>query len=215
MSHPDRTQTTLAGHVLAAASARAELLQSIVDVAQAIFLAQAASIAMVDPGTGDFVFEAVAGQGAGTLVGARFPAGEGIAGAVAQTGEPAIIDDLSRDPRFARDVAAGTDYVPAAMMVAPLLRDERTLGVLSVLDRGSTGRSTLQELDLLVQFAGQAALALDMGDAARRAGALLQDEPDVELASLWALARRLETLSGDRREAGRALVAALDALLRS
>jgi GAF domain-containing protein len=214
MSSPDRPQIGVAGHVLAAAAARTELLRSIAEVARAIFLAHATSIAMLDPSTGDFVFEAVAGQGADSLIGARFPAGEGIAGAVAQTGEPAIIDDLSRDPRFAREVAAETGYVPQAMMVAPLLRDERTLGVLSVLDRGTTGRSTLQELELLVQFAGQAALALDMGEAARRAAALLQDDPDDELAAVSALARRLETLSGDRREAGLALVAALDVLLR-
>jgi GAF domain-containing protein len=214
MTGADRAQTTVAGHVLAAAEARMDLLHSIVEVARAIFLAQAASIATLETGTGDFVFEAVAGEGAGSLLGARFPAGEGIAGAVAQTGEPAIIDDLSQDPRFARDVAVVTGYVPNAMMVAPLLRDERTLGVLSVLDRGTTGRSTLQELDLLVHFAGQAAVALDIGEAARRAAMLLQDDADDALAAVCALARRLETLSGDRREAGLALVAALDALLR-
>jgi GAF domain-containing protein len=214
MTGPDRAQTTVAGHVLAAAGARTELLHSIVEVARGIFLAHAASIATLETSTGDFVFEAVAGEGAGTLTGARFPAGEGIAGAVAQTGEPAIIDDLSQDPRFARDVATVTGYVPKTMMVAPLLRDERTLGVLSVLDRGTTGRSTLQELDLLVQFAGQAAVALDMGEAARRAVSLLEDDPDDVLAAVCALARRLETLGGHRREAGFALVAALDALLR-
>jgi GAF domain-containing protein len=214
MSQPDRAQTTVAGHVLAAAGARAELLQSIVEVARAIFLAQAASIATLDPGTGDFVFEAVAGEGAASLIGDRFPVGEGIAGAVAQTGEPAIIDDLSHDPRFARDVAAESGYVPDAMMVAPLLRDERTLGVLSVLDRGSTGRSTLQELELLVQFAGQAALALDLGEAARRAAGLLQEDADDELAAIFALARRLDRLSEERREAALGVISALDVLMR-
>jgi hypothetical protein len=39
------------------------------------------------------------------------------------------------------------------------------LGVLPVPDRLSTGRSTLKELELVVQFAGQAALALDLGEA--------------------------------------------------
>jgi hypothetical protein len=73
--------------------------------------------------------------------------------------EPAIIDDLSERPRFARDRAAETGYVPEAIMIAPLLREERTLGVLSVLDRGSSGRSTLQELELLVHFDDQAAPA--------------------------------------------------------
>jgi GAF domain-containing protein len=212
MSDGDRFQAAIAADVLAATSARAELLQSIVEVARAIFVARAASIALLDAGAGDFVFDAVAGEGAGTLVGTRFPSGEGIAGTVVQTGDPVIIDDLSQDPRFARDLAAGTGYVPSAMMVAPLLRGERTLGVLSVLDRGASGRSTLQELDLLVHFAGQAALALDAGESARRAAALLEGA-DEDLAAVATLARRLEALSGERREAGLALLRALGVLL--
>ena len=214
MSDADRFQAAIAADVLAASSARAALLQSIVEVARAIFVARAASIALLDEGAGDFAFEAVAGEGAGSLVGARFPAGQGIAGTVAQTGEPMIIDDLSQDPRFARDLAADTGYVPRAMMVAPLLSGERTLGVLSVLDRGASGRATLQELDLLVHFAGQAALALDAGEAARRAAALLEEGADDELGAVATLARRVEGLSGERREAGLALLKALGTLLR-
>jgi GAF domain-containing protein len=213
MSDADRFQAAIAADVLAASSARAALLQSIVEVARAIFVARAASIALLDEGAGDFVFEAVAGEGAGRLVGTRFPAGQGIAGTVAQTGEPMIIDDLSQDPRFARDLAADTGYVPRAMMVAPLLSGERTLGVLSVLDRGPSGRSTLQELDLLVHFAGQAALALDAGEAARRAAALLEEGADDELGAVATLARRVAGLSGERREAGLALLKALGTLL--
>jgi len=47
------------------------------------------------------------------------------------------------------------------------LRGERTLGVLSALDRGGTGRTTLQELELLMVFATQAAVAIDASEAAR------------------------------------------------
>ena len=126
---------------------RQALLQSITDVARAIFLSQAASIAVLDAGSGHFRFEAVSGEGAERLLGTTFPLGQGIAGTVAQTGEPMVVDDLTNDPRFARGVAEESGYVPTAMMVAPLLGEEDTLGVLSVLDRGRTGRTSLEELE--------------------------------------------------------------------
>lgn len=184
--------------------ARQELLQSIVDVARAIFLAKASSVALLDEAVGDFVFEAVAGKGSEHLVGSRFPAGSGIAGSVAQTGEATMIDDLSRDPLFARDVAQETGYVPRRIMAAPLLRGERTLGVLSVLDRGDTGRGSRQELALLGDFATQAALAIDLSDASR------VDQADDRVAELL---RRLDRLEDERRDAAERLLAALGDLL--
>jgi GAF domain-containing protein len=215
MTEPERFASAIAAQVLAAAGARQALLQSIADVARGIFLAQAASIAVVDPESRLFRFEAVSGEGSGRLLGSTFPFGEGIAGIVAQTGEPTIVDDLSNDPRFARDLAEGSGYVPTAMMVSPLISGEETLGVLSVLDRGRTGRSTLQEIELLTAFAGQAALAVDLGQSAQRAAALLDGAPSDDLARVARLAARVDELSGSRREAGGRLLDALEALLRS
>jgi GAF domain-containing protein len=125
-----------------------------------------------------------------------------------------VIDDLRADRRFARDIAEGTGYVPDAMMVAPLLRGERTLGVLSVLDRQRL-RPGLADLRLLETFAGQAARAVELSDAARRAAALLgQGAPD-ELGAVGPLLRRLvATEDPERRVAALALLDGLDRLLR-
>jgi GAF domain-containing protein len=102
------------------------------------------------------------------------------------------------------------------MMVAPLLRGERTLGVLSVLDRRRL-RPGLDDLHLLEAFAGQAAQALELSEAARRAAALLDaegDRPEELTAVAPALRRLLATEDPERRAAGLALLAALDELLR-
>ncbi len=189
---------------------RQALLQSITDVARAIFLSQAASIAVLDAGSGHFRFEAVSGEGAERLLGTTVPLGQGIAGTVAQTGEPMVVDDLTNDPRFARGVAEESGYVPTAMMVAPLLGEEDTLGVLSVLDRGRTGRTSLEELNLLGAFAEQAALALGLGESADRAAAL----HGADLERVTRLASRIDALSGPRREAAVQLIDALERLLR-
>jgi GAF domain-containing protein len=182
---------------------RRELLQSVVEVARAIFLAEAASVAVLDPETDRFVFAAVAGAGSDDLVGTGFAAGQGLAGTVAQSGEPLIVDDLANDTRFARAVAERSGYVPNAMMVAPLLRGEDTLGVLSVLDRGTTGRRPLQELELLQRFADQAAIALEATSSA------VPVAPSV----VAALEQRLRSVPDARRRSAEHLLAALAELL--
>ncbi|HEY9475067.1 MAG TPA: GAF domain-containing protein, partial [Mycobacteriales bacterium] len=137
----------------------AQLLQSIVEVARAIFGAAASSIFLLDETTDELVFQAVSGQGEDFLVGTRFPAGRGIAGWVVNSGEAIIVDDLATSGAFARDLAESTRYVPQALMAAPLISDE-IIGVLEVLDPVPQSRSSLSELDLLALFARQAAVAL-------------------------------------------------------
>lgn len=137
-----------------------QLLQSVVDVARAIFGAQASSVFLLDETAGELVFQAVSGRGEDFLVGRRFPAGRGIAGWVAVSGEPIVVDDLADNPSFDRSLAQSTEYVPDAMMAAPLIHGDRILGVLEVLDPSPQARSSLPELDLLSLFARQAATAL-------------------------------------------------------
>lgn len=139
---------------------RNELLQSVVEVARAIFGAAASSVLLLDEETDELVFRAVSGEGQEFLVGRRFPAGRGIAGWVATSGEPMVVDDLSTDPSFDRSLAESTEYVPDSLMAAPLISDSRVLGVLEVLDASPQARSGVRELDLLAMFARQAAAAL-------------------------------------------------------
>ncbi|WP_055482972.1 GAF domain-containing protein [Sphaerimonospora mesophila] len=111
------------------------LLQSIVEVARHVFRSAAASIFLVDETTGELVFEAVSGEGEKHLLGTRFPPGTGIAGSVAASGQPMIVDDVAETAQFAHDAAESTGYVPRSIMAAPLIRYEECIGVLEVLDR--------------------------------------------------------------------------------
>jgi GAF domain-containing protein len=187
-----------------------QLLQSIVDVARTIFAAEAASIFLHDEEADELVFEAVAGRGEADLVGMRFPSSTGIAGFALVTRQPLVVDDLSNDPRFSRDRAASTGYVPDSIVATPLLHDERVLGVLSVLDRARDRPFGLAELELLSRFSTQAAIALDLLQRARTARAALGGDRDAGLVGrLAALLDREDT------EAARSLLEALEALLVS
>lgn len=211
MSEED-LRTAVAAGALAAREGHRPLLQAIVEVARAIFGARAASIMLLDEQAGELVFEAVTGEGEDTLVGRRIPSDAGIAGWVAASGQPLVVEDVATDPRFARDQAERTGYVPKGLMAAPLLREDRVLGVLNVLDRPERRRFSVAEMDLLGMFANQAAVALDLLLQARRIEALLHASGD-RLEAVARLAMSLERLDGDRREAGARLLEDLTGIL--
>jgi len=205
----DRLNAAVAAGVLGSEERFRELLRSIVEVARAIFAAKASSVLLLDEATNELVFEAVVGEGEEDLVGKRFPAGTGVAGWVLATRTPLVIEDVARDPRFAKDVAEDTGYVPQGLMAVPLLHDERALGVLEVLDRQS--RFTLAEMELLGLFASQAAVALDLLQRAREAQAALAGAG--ELAVVARLAGALAGLGEEAQPAAMRLLEAIEAIL--
>ncbi len=214
MNGADAMRSAVAAGVLPAEEAHRALLQSIVDVARAIFSARASSVFLLDEEADELVFEAVAGEGSDTLVGKRFPSSVGIAGWVLVTRQPIVIENVGEDPRFSREAAEATGYVPKGLMAVPLLHEERALGVLEVLDRPQRDRFSLVEMDLLGLFASQAAIALDLLQAARRAGDALAGSGG-DLVSVARLAQAIESLEGERRETARQLIDALAELLSS
>ena len=209
----DRLRAAVAAGVLPAEQDFARLLRSIVEVARAIFHAKASSVFLFDEDADELVFAAVAGDAEQSLVGRRMPSSTGIAGWVLSSRTPLVLEDVRSDPRFARSVAEDTGYVPSGLMAAPLLDDERVLGVLQVLDRPQRSKFSLQEMELLGLFASQAAIALTLLGSARRARAAL--EGDGEAVAAARLAAEVEALDEERRADGVALLEALARVLGS
>jgi len=188
------------------------LLSAIVEVARAIFGAKASSILLLDEEAHELAFAAVVGEGEEHLVGVRFPAGTGIAGWVLATRTPLVIEDVNTDPRFASNVAEDTGFVPKGLMAAPLLHEERALGVLEVLDRPEQSLFSLQEMELLGMFANQAAIAVDLLLRARAAEQILEHD-DGELTAVARLAHAVAGLEDERRRAGLELLRNLTSTL--
>ena len=180
----------VAAGVLGTEESHRALLQSIVSVARAIFKAKASSILLLDEETDELVFEAAADEASESLIGRRFPSSAGIAGFVLVSRQPLVIEDVLTDPRFSRETAESTGFVPKGLMAVPLLNEERALGVLEVLDRPQDSRFTLAEMELLGLFANQAAIALDLLQRARRAESALAGQSD--LAVVARVAAKLE-----------------------
>ena len=205
----DDLQAAVAAGVAGSEGAHAELLQSVVEVARAIFAARAASIFLLDEATDELVFEAVAGHGETSLVGNRFPSSRGIAGWVLVTRQPIAIEDPASDKRFASEVAASTGYTPGKLLACPLLHGEHSVGVIEVLDPPASRRISAADLDMLGLFANQAAIALGLIMRNRRAAAAVGGEA----TAVASLAAAIDALDGPRRDAADRLVAALADLL--
>ncbi len=201
----EQLQAAVAAGVLGSEESYRELLRSIVDVARAIFRAKASSIFLLDEETDELVFEAVAGEGSDSLVGQRFPSSTGLAGFVLVSRQPLVIEDVLADPRFSREAAESTGFMPRGLMAVPLLHGERALGVLEVLDRPSDSHFTLAEMDLLGLFANQAAIALDLLQRARRAGDALEGSGDLAVLARVAAALERHREDEDDRSSDSAL----------
>lgn len=136
------------------------LLQSIVEAASRIFGAVAAAIALVSEDGQFLEFKVAYNVIHQNIIGMRFPANQGIAGYVLMTGHPLAIANVAEDARFNRSFAQQSGYIPRTILAVPLVYDGRTIGVMEALDKASGESFSIQDMELLAIFAGQAAMAI-------------------------------------------------------
>jgi PAS domain S-box-containing protein len=185
------------------------LLQTIVVRAVALLGATSGSIFRYDAARKDL--ELVVATGPELSVGTHFELGEGMAGLVAQTFEPLIVDDYRIWGNRSRQV---NDVPFSASIEVPMLYGGELIGVLAVNEVGDTTRKfTEADARLLALFAAQAASAvhnahlLQQTRARAEQLALLYDaglalnsvlEPRAQLEFLFKIA--MKTLHADRAE---------------
>ena len=88
----------------------------------------------------------------------RVPAGRGVVGHVARTGEVVNIRDAAADPRWAEDIAQRIGYRVTSMLTVPIVRRGQIRGVLQVLNKrdGEFTSSDEQFVGVLVEQIGRA-----------------------------------------------------------
>lgn len=119
------------------------------------------SILLVDEANQDLFFELARGEEGKTLSQYRLKVGEGIAGWVAATGQPAIVNDVQKDKRFLPLLDARTNFTTNAILCAPLISRGRTLGVVEIINRTDGKPFTESDLEILLTLVEPAAIALE------------------------------------------------------
>lgn len=137
------------------------LLKFITSSATDILNAEAGSLLLtVDDGSGDLEFRVAVGGGGQDIIGRRVAAKRGLVGEVASTGQTVLVNDARNDPRWGGEFAKGV-FQTNSVVAAPLITQDRVIGVLEVLNKRQTGSFSKDDAELLITFAGQAAVAIE------------------------------------------------------
>jgi len=137
-----------------------KVIELIMAKIQQLIPSEAWSMLMVDEDKQELTFELALGEKAKDVSSFRVKIGEGVAGWVAQTGKPTIVNDTARDPRFARRFDTKTQFQTRSILCAPLISRGRTIGVVEIINRLG-GRFTEADLEVLLTLVDPCAIAIE------------------------------------------------------
>ena len=137
-----------------------KVIETIMTRVQQLIPSEAWSMLMVDEEKQELTFELALGEKGKDVSGFRVKIGEGIAGWVAQTGKPTIVNNAAKDPRFAKRFDSETQFRTRSILCAPLISRGRTIGVVQVINRRG-GRFTQADLEMLMTMVEPCAIAIE------------------------------------------------------
>ena len=107
-----------------------KILQTVMEKISDLLQPDTWSLLMLDEATNELYFEIAIGAGADRLKDVRLKVGEGIAGWVAQNGEPVLVEDVKRDPHFTSRIDELTQMDTRSVVCVPIKGREKILGVI-------------------------------------------------------------------------------------
>lgn len=146
-------------HTLLHVENKEELYKTILEISTDLLDASQGSIILIDKNgeTMQIVFT----KGMTLHIAQSLPmkVGKGIAGRVAQTGQPLLVDDVEKDSRIA--MANRPRFKSKALICIPLKLKEKIIGVLNLSDKKNLVPFTDADLQLLTSFANLASLMIE------------------------------------------------------
>jgi len=138
-----------------------ELLRLIMSSAKDLLDAEVSSVLLLDNESGELVFEVSLGEKSEEVVKHRIPIGQGIAGRVAQTGEPQIVDSVRENPDFYNQIDSQVGFETRNMLAIPLKVKDRVIGVVEIINKRNRAGFEAKDLELASAFTHLAAVAID------------------------------------------------------
>jgi signal transduction histidine kinase/ActR/RegA family two-component response regulator len=150
---------TSAGNLLATTTDLRETLTSILSMAIDVIGAKIGSVMLRDPVKKDLYIRASCGLDQEVVRNTRMKMGSSIAGYVAETGKPLIVEDIEKDPRFSR--INRQKYETKSLISVPLKYKDEVFGVINLNNKLDGRPFNQDDLELLNSLAAPAAVALD------------------------------------------------------
>jgi len=171
--------------ILNSALQQKQVLQRAMEAATRLMGAEVGSLLILEEETQELVFEVALGEKGEKVKQIRLKPGEGIAGWVAQTGEPLLVPDVSRDPRHYRKADEISQFVTKNMVCVPVKAKEKVIGVLQAINKLHDLPFAKEDLDLFSALANQVAIAIENAR-------LYEELEDTFLSTAEALAEAIE-----------------------
>ncbi|MCK5164269.1 MAG: GAF domain-containing protein, partial [Desulfobacula sp.] len=132
---------------------REQLPGLIVDTATRMMQAKASSLLLLDEDGETLRFEVTTGPKKQEIKKHELKIGQGIAGYVAKTGEPLLVEDVTKDKRWYKTISDNIDFKTKSIACSPLKIDAYIIGVLQIIDRKDGRSFDNDDLNILNVFA--------------------------------------------------------------
>ena len=137
------------------------LLSIITEAASELTNTEAASIALVQPETGELYFETASGPAKDTVKRYTIPLEGSVAGWVFTHNQPVMIRDAQNDPRHFPVIDKQTGFQTRSLLEAPLNVRGETIGVIMAVNYQQEGDFMDEDLQTLTALASHAAIAIE------------------------------------------------------
>jgi diguanylate cyclase (GGDEF)-like protein len=138
-----------------------KILQTIMEKISDLLQPDTWSLLMLDENTQELYFEIAIGSGAEKLRDVRLKLGEGVAGWVAQHGEPLLVENTAQDSRFTPKVDELTHTETRSIVCVPIKAHDHVLGVIELVNALGKPSFGAEDIPILKSLADYAAIALE------------------------------------------------------
>jgi len=149
------------GQILNSTLDHKEIRRRAMKAATRLMKAEVGSLLLIDEEKGQLYFEVALGGQEDDIKMISLSSGEGIAGWVAQYGEPLVVNSPQKDPRFFKGVDERTEFKTRNIICVPVKVKGKVIGVLEAINKQGKGEFDKEDLFLLTSLADQVAIALD------------------------------------------------------
>jgi len=149
------------GHSLSSTLDIDVLLKQIVYAAAELTHCEVASILLLNKGRDSLRFEAAVDPAGFSLAPVEVPLEGSIAGWVVQHGEPLLIDDVSKEPRWSNKVDEASKFKTRNLIAVPMKTFDKTIGCLEAVNKKDGQVPAEEDMHTLAALATQAAVAIE------------------------------------------------------
>jgi signal transduction histidine kinase len=145
------------------------LLERIMRESELAVDAETSSLLLYDTDSNELAFEIALGPKGEEIKKIRLPLDENsIAASAAIKCAPVNILDVRLDPRWNKKVDEQTQFVTRSILAVPMMRQDRLIGIIEVLNKRGEGGFSDSDINLLVMLASLAAIAIENAQLFRK-----------------------------------------------